>query len=164
MKFLENLPPAQRMAVLIGVPVIAVAALVSMLRRPQTAEGPPPSASTTATTAGQTLPVAVRDDAIGVGELSEFGSILTRELQNVRRTIEEQENGRTVTAAATATPVTVAPAGETWRELLQRVYRSTNLWGAVRAEPRNAALIQRYPNVDSRLPGGAVAYMPARNW
>lgn len=154
------------MAVLIGLPIVAVAALVTIIRRPAVAAEPAP-ADGTATTAGQTLPVAIGTGGIGAGDLAGFVSAFTAELETIRRTIEDQETGRPITPprVPTATAVSVR-AGETWRAVLRRHYGpdGTNLWQVVRTNPANASLFSRYPSIDAVLPTGAIVTMPARNW
>lgn len=166
MKWLNDLPPAQRLAVIVGVPLVAVAALVSMMRRGGTATvSAAPSAAPT--TAGQTLPVAVGTGAIGSGELAQFLNIFTDELEVIRRTIEEGETGQPITRPpTTAATLVSARAGETWKALLRRHYGpdGTNLWQVVRTHPANASLFRAYPSIDQVLPTGAIVTAPARNW
>lgn len=170
MKWLNDLPPAQRLAVLVGVPLVAVAALVSLFRRGGTvsATAAPAEDPASAGVGGQTLPVAVGTGAIGSGELAQFLSIFTSELEVIRRTIEEGETGRPITPppASSGAQLVSVRAGETWRAVLRRHYGpdGTNLWMAVRTHPANRQLFTRYPSIDNVLPTGAVVTMPARNW
>lgn len=88
MKWWRDLPANQRRLLLIGVPLVAVAALVSVLRRPSPA---PDTDEPSAAAAGVMPPTAAPAmDAIGVGQLASFEDALTGQIDEMYRYIEER--------------------------------------------------------------------------
>lgn len=106
MDFLKRLSPAQRQMLTLAVPVVAVFALISTLaRRGQPAAAEPSPAPVTGSTAAFTMPST---DAIGVGQLSEFESLLTGRVNALG--IQVEETGLLITSALTPPPAPPVPA------------------------------------------------------
>lgn len=75
---LEQLPGGQQKAVMIGVPVVAVFALIATIRKPKVTP-----AAADAKPAGISGFVMPSTDAIGTGQLAEFESLLTARINNL---------------------------------------------------------------------------------
>lgn len=102
----ENLPDNQRKILLFGAPVVAVFALVSTLgKRNQ------PAATSTATGSG-TMPAsfAPSTDAIGVGQLSDFESMITGAIAQLGAKVSTLPTTQQIQASLPAPIVNVAPA------------------------------------------------------
>lgn len=171
--FLRDLPPAQRAALLIGIPLVALVVLVQKLRggvSATVATEPGGQTPETPTQVVGQLPTTIATDAaVGVGELAAGLSLLTQayqgvdaKLDEVRKDIAKGESGQPV-AAPLGVTITVLPTGESWKQITKRHYGSTNPTGLV--VQANKALATRHgAGYDTRLPGGAVVFMPGRNW
>lgn len=98
---LDTMPPAQKMALLVGVPAVAAVVLVQKLR-------PAPEPAAAAPTPVGVMPST---DAIGSGQLSEFSNMwnenLANFLDNITQAIQHQEE--TTTPPPTTPPPTTPP-------------------------------------------------------
>ena len=98
---LDQFSPQQRQAIMLGAPVVAVFALVSVLKGKTAAPTP---------TTGQTLPAAMPStDAIGTSQLSEFESLLTGSIQQLGSqvgNIQDQLANQPAPAATSTAPWT----------------------------------------------------------
>lgn len=92
---LDSMTPQQRQLLLIGAPLVGVAALFSLARRPKQTE------------AVGMLPPAPSTDAIGVGQLAAYESSMTQALLQMQETIESWDRPQTTTPT---TPPAQAPA------------------------------------------------------
>lgn len=171
MDWWNRLDPTARTGVMVGVPLVAIAALVAVLRgggsRKADEEAPGPATPATPAAVGGGY-VLGGGGVINMGELGGIFSEWSDVIGGLPDQLEDLVNrDRPGTATQPqGTNVAVLAAGETWKALLRRHYgpQGTNLWGTVRAAPANAQLVARYPSPDARLPGGSVVFMPARNW
>jgi hypothetical protein len=102
MGLLDSLSPGQLQALKYGVPVVAGVAVVSKLRR----KAPVP-AQTAAPVTGFTAPST---DAIGVGQLSEFESSITDQLNQLAMIVNAGGDAAVATPPAPASPAPVSPA------------------------------------------------------
>jgi hypothetical protein len=89
---LSNLSPGQRQLLMVGAPVVAGLALITVLRNRQSS----PTAA---------APVAANTDAIGVGQLASFESAITDTLNELAQRIDLQSH-----LADNATPAAPTPA------------------------------------------------------
>lgn len=99
---LDSLSPGQRQMVMLGVPVVAVFALVSGIQKKSAATASAPAVPT-----GYTLPTMASTDAIGTSQLSEFEDMLSGNINN----LSNQVSGLTaqVSSIPTAAPPPPTP-------------------------------------------------------
>jgi hypothetical protein len=178
MDWWNRLDPNSRRMVMIGLPLVALAALVSALRTrdasPSSDEETPGTGLTTATPPPAAAVgggyVYGGGGVINMGELGDTFSDWSAIIAGLPKQLEDAvSSDRPTTPATPPAPqgeyVTVGPKGETWKQLTQRHYGSTNPAGVVVRATQNAGLVRSHGSgYDVKLPGGARVFMPARNW
>src|SRR4051812_22649815 len=102
MSVLDSLSPGQLQALKYGVPVVAGVAVVAKLRKKASVPAP-----TAAPVTGFTAPST---DAIGVGQLSEFESSITDQLNQLAMIVNAGGDAAVATPPAPASPTPVSPA------------------------------------------------------
>lgn len=115
MSFLDQLTPQQKQIGMVGAVVVAVFALINRFRKPaaEPASTSEQSSTTDTTGTGTTTGSATGSfgvgstDAIGVGQLSDFESLLTGLLSNVSAQVDQL--GQTIQNAPPPPPATPPP-------------------------------------------------------
>ena len=104
MAFLDGLPPSQRTALLIGVPVVAIAAIVTAMRpAPEPAPEPDEALPPEGTIPGAMMPTT---DAIGTGTLAEWANQWAEILSGLTGRVTDLEER----PQATPPPASTTPA------------------------------------------------------
>jgi hypothetical protein len=171
MEWWNRLDPMARRVLLIGVPLVALAALANAFRRPnddppaEEGEAVPGSGVTPATTGGGWI-IGGQADVMNAGEFGSWLDELGEMVAGIPDRIKEAEEDDKPKTPVVNVPSTVTRSGETWKDLLRRSYPTnpTNMWVVVAQHPGNLALVSRYPKPDDRLPGNVKVYLPPRTW
>jgi hypothetical protein len=174
MEWWTRLDPTARRAVMIGVPLVAIAALVSTLRdrgaptpAAVDAEAPVPGtpAASPPPVGGWVLGAA---DAVNVGELGSMFSDVAELLTGLPQAISDQidadrpsdpEPPKTNLHPVRTNYTTVK--GDTWATVSKKNYASTGYAGALAKDPRNAAIYRSVPSLTGVLPTGTIVVVPA---
>lgn len=166
MQWFRDLPPAQRTALMVGVPIVALVVIIQLIRRPapepvETDTGPTASGPSGTTAAGP----PIGSGAIGVGELTDMVGTLTDKLIDIHLAIDAGEKGTTPTPpkpTPAPVPSVIVRNGETWAQLTRRVYGTSNWWMLIRDHPNNQPYVVKQPDPQKAAPAGARIYTPPR--
>lgn len=143
MGLLDQFSPGQRQALMYGVPVVAGVVLVSKLRGKAQ-----PAPDVNAQVIGHTTPST---DAIGVGQLSEFESSVTDQLNQLAQIVNAGGDGADAAVATPPPPPTPAPVAPAAAP-------------AAPAQPANQYAIGQVVNPASGESIVATAYSPNYGW